>query len=108
MSRHRLVLATMVATFVVVITPMLAQHALSAGDGAPAPAAEGWEYLIVAGGTTNLSPTGNSSMRKVTSGGFRELFVVEKNLDKLGAEGWELVSVVGPPNDPVYYLKRRK
>ena len=39
---------------------------------------------------------------------FRESFVVEKNLDRLGAQGWELVAVIGSPSDPVYHLKRRK
>ena len=72
-------------------------------------AAEKWEYLAVAGpSSTNFSDTGNPSMRK-TSGGFgREAFVLEQHLDLLGAKGWELVSVAGPPNDPVYYFKRRK
>jgi hypothetical protein len=29
-------------------------------------------------------------------------------MDKLGANGWELVAVAGPPTDPVYYFKRPK
>ena len=49
-----------------------------------------WEYLIVAGGQTNLSSTSNTSLRKDTSGSFsREQFPVEQNLDKLGSKGWE-------------------
>jgi hypothetical protein len=69
-----------------------------------------WEYLIVAGGnTTNLSSSGSSSMRKEPRiQAFRENFVLEQNMDKLGANGWELVSVTGLPTDPIYYFKRRK
>jgi hypothetical protein len=48
-------------------------------------------------------------LRKETSGAFgREAFVLEQALDKLGAKGWELVSVSGSQGDPVYYFKRRK
>jgi hypothetical protein len=72
-------------------------------------APEKWEYLSVAGpSSTNFSPTGSSSMRKEDSSFGREAFVLEQHLDKLGAKGWELVSVAGPPTDPVYYFKRRK
>jgi hypothetical protein len=47
-------------------------------------------------------------MRK-EPGPFRsELYPLEKNLDKLGAKGWELVQVTGNPSDPVFYMKRRK
>ncbi len=69
-----------------------------------------WEYLVVAGpSATNLTPTGNPRMRKQDDGGFgREAFVLQTHLDKLGARGWELVSVSGSPVDPVYYFKRRK
>lgn len=73
------------------------------------PAAVGWEYLVVTGAsTTNFTPTGNSRMRKEEGGFGREAFVLEQHLDKLGAKGWELVSVSGLPVDPVYYFKRRK
>ena len=73
-------------------------------------ASEQWEYLAVAGpSTTNLTPTGNPRMRKEPNVPFgREAFVLEQHLDKLGANGWELVSVAGPPTDPAYYFKRRK
>lgn len=71
--------------------------------------AERWEYLAVAGpSNTNFTPTGNPRMRKEDSGFGREAFVLEQHLDKLGAKGWELVSVSGPPLDPAYYFKRRK
>jgi hypothetical protein len=74
------------------------------------PATEQWEYLALAGpSTTNLTPTGNPRMRKEPNAAFaREAFVLEQHLDKLGANGWELVAVAGPPTDPAYYFKRRK
>lgn len=73
-------------------------------------ATEQWEYLALAGpSTTNLTPTGNPRMRKEPNSAFaREAFVLEQHLDKLGANGWELVAVAGPPTDPAYYFKRRK
>lgn len=71
-----------------------------------------WEYLVVAGGTSNLSTAGNDqypNMRKQPDGSFaREFFPLERNFDKLGAKGWELVTITGPGNDPVYFFKRRK
>jgi hypothetical protein len=71
-----------------------------------------WEYLIVSGGSVNLSTAGNEnypSMRKQPDGSFsREYFPLERNFDKLGAKGWELVSVYGASNDPVYFFKRLK
>jgi hypothetical protein len=71
--------------------------------------AEKWEYLAVAGpSTTNFTPTGNPRMRKEDVPFGREAFVLEQHMDKLGAKGWELVSVAGPPMDPAYYFKRRK
>lgn len=73
-------------------------------------APERWEYLAVAGPTTtNFTATGNPNMKKLEESTFaREGFVLEQHLDKLGAQGWELVSVAGPPQDPVYYFKRPK
>jgi hypothetical protein len=71
-----------------------------------------WEYLVVSGGSANLSTAGNESypsMRKQSDNSFsREFFPLERNFDKLGAKGWELVSVYGSPNDPVYFFKRAK
>jgi hypothetical protein len=71
-----------------------------------------WEYLVVSGGSVNLSTSGNENytgMRKQPDGSFaREYFPLERNFDKLGAKGWELVSVHGSPNDPVYFFKRLK
>ena len=80
------------------------------GGGGDRIVVEQWEYLAVAGpSTTNFTPTGNSRMRKEPNVPFgREAFVLEQHLDKLGANGWELVAVAGPPTDPAYYFKRRK
>ena len=80
------------------------------GGGGDRIVVEQWEYLAVAGpSTTNLTPTGNPRMRKEPNVPFgREAFVLEQHLDKLGANGWELVAVAGPPTDPAYYFKRRK
>ena len=85
----------------------------SARDSGSDSALDGqWEYLIVSGGNVNLTPMSGdqfSGMRKQPDGSFgREAFVLERNLDKLGAKGWELISVHGAPNDPIYYLKRPK
>ena len=71
-------------------------------------AAGGWEYLVVQGGNVNLSPSDSGSLRKADGSFSRESFPVEKNMDKLGAKGWELVTVSGSPSDPIYYFKRRK
>jgi hypothetical protein len=68
-----------------------------------------WEYLVVASpSNANLTATGNPRMRKEPGPFGREAFVLEQHLDKLGANGWELVSVAGTPGDPHYYFKRRK
>lgn len=73
-------------------------------------AIERWEYLVVANANrTNFSATGNPDMRKIELGSFgHEAFVLEQHLDRLGAQGWELVSVAGTPNDPIFYFKRPK
>ena len=82
----------------------------SGQEDRPPAAIEQWEYLAVAGpSTANLTATGNPRMRKEPNVPFgREAFVLEQHLDKLGANGWELVAVAGPPTDPAYYFKRRK
>ncbi|HEY5884744.1 MAG TPA: hypothetical protein VIT88_08665 [Pyrinomonadaceae bacterium] len=68
-----------------------------------------WEYLVVASPSNmNLTPTGNPRMRKEPGPFGREAFVLEQHLDKLGANGWELVSIAGSPADPHYYFKRQK
>ena len=77
----------------------------NSGDG---PVGEQWEYLALAGpSTTNFSAT--TTKRKEPNSSFgREAFVLEQHLDRLGANGWELIAVAGPPTDPAYYFKRRK
>lgn len=67
-----------------------------------------WEYLIVAGGNVNLSGVGSEMSKRKADGSFREASVVQRNLDKLGQQGWELVTVHGLPTEPIYYLKRPK
>ena len=92
-----------------VLVVMKTARAQRAGGESDAVTQEQWEYLVVTGPQSNLTPSGNSSMRKEPSGGFgREEFVVEQQMDKLGAKGWELVSVSGGPGGSVYYFKRRK
>ena len=65
-----------------------------------------WEYLIVAGGNVNLSPTGGTPGRRKQKEFRAEATAVEQNLDRLGEQGWELVAVGGPINEPAFYLKR--
>jgi hypothetical protein len=79
-------------------------------DQSDSASSDRWEYLVVgAASGTNFAPTSNTSMRKEPGGGFgREAFVLEQQMDKLGNKGWELVSVSGPPSEPVYFFKRRK
>ena len=105
--RRIILLALLLLVAVVAVVVKTTGHA-GTGRGDTA-ATEKWEYLAVAGpSTTNFSPTGNPSMRKEDVPFAREGFVLEQHLDKLGAKGWELVSVAGLPTDPVYYFKRPK
>jgi hypothetical protein len=68
---------------------------------------EEWEYLAVAG--PSPASVAESRLRKEPNVPFRtEAYALEQQLDKLGANGWELVAVAGPPTDPAYYFKRRK
>ncbi|MDQ1639245.1 MAG: hypothetical protein QOF62_2584 [Pyrinomonadaceae bacterium] len=101
------VAALILAVVSIAIVNTTGQEEAKANDSAPN---EQWEYLAVAGpSSTNLTPTGNPRMRKAPDVPFgREAFVLEQHLDKLGASGWELVAVAGPPTDPAYYFKRRK
>jgi hypothetical protein len=66
-----------------------------------------WEYLIVADGNSSLNSVSNPGQHKQKNFG-REAVAVERNLDKLGSEGWELVAVSGTPNEPTFTLKRPK
>jgi len=86
-------------------------HRKETADGREGKAETQWEYLVVSGGSANLSTAGNENYpntRKQSDNSFREYFPLERNFDKLGAKGWELVSVYGAPNDPVYFFKRVK
>ena len=66
-----------------------------------------WEYLVVAGpSSTNFETSGNSRMRKEEGSFGREAFVLEQHMDKMGSQGWELVTVFGSERDPVFYFKR--
>lgn len=72
-------------------------------------ATEQWEYLALAGPVSGLTPADKEPIRKERIGSFgREAISLEQHLDKLGANGWELIAVAGPPTDPAYYFKRRK
>jgi hypothetical protein len=104
---------TVVALFLVVFVVIASNsHFSKAADDRKSGTEPQWEYLIVSGGSANLSTSGNEnypSMRKQPDGSFsREFFPLERNFDKLGAKGWELVSVHGSSNDPVYFFKRLK
>lgn len=66
-----------------------------------------WEYLIVAGGNVSTEPGGYGSGRKQKVFG-AEASAVERNLDLLGDDGWELVAVSGSVNQPTFFLKRPK
>jgi hypothetical protein len=100
----------MVLVFAVAVLAVIKTKGQEETTSRSTAAAEQWEYLAVAGpSSTNLTPTNNPRMRKEPNVPFgREAFVLEQHLDKLGANGWELVSVAGPPTDPAYYFKRRK
>ena len=68
---------------------------------------EQWEYLAVAG--PSPANVEESRLRKEPNVPFRsEAYALEQQLDKLGANCWELVAVAGPPTDPAFYFKRRK
>jgi hypothetical protein len=101
-----LILLTVLAASVTAGVSAVRQRSSEAAEAAPQ---EQWEYLVVGGSNANLSPSGNPNLRKEPSGAFsREAFVLEQNMDKLGAKGWELIGVTGPPQDPILYFKRRK
>jgi hypothetical protein len=67
-----------------------------------------WEYMVVAGGNVNLSSVSDLSRKQPDNAFAGEASVLQRNLDKLGQKGWELVTVHGSPSQPVYYLKRAK
>ena len=107
---RRAALLVGVLVFAMTLFAFMNTRTQESATGSGSSTAEQWEYLAVAGpSTTNLTPTNNPRMRKEPNVPFgREAFVLEQHLDKLGANGWELVAVAGPPTDPAYYFKRRK
>ena len=107
-TRTRISLAAVSVSLVLIIAfAAYGQRKEDRGGGAETQ----WEYLIVSGGSSNLSTSGNEgypNMRKHPDSSFnREYFPLERNFDKLGAKGWELVSVHGTSNEPVYFFKKR-
>jgi hypothetical protein len=80
------------AALLLVIAAALARNVASKEPADAAP----WEYLVVAGGNVNLESVSSdqfAGMRKQPDGSFKEFTVLERNLDKLGAKGWQLVGV---------------
>ncbi|HET9530254.1 MAG TPA: hypothetical protein VFQ92_07880 [Blastocatellia bacterium] len=106
-QRALIIFLLMIVT--VVVTAGAGAVRQKSSDTVETTAQEQWEYLVVGGSTANLSPSGNPNLRKEPGGPFsREAFVLEQNMDKLGAKGWELVAVTGPSQDPIFYFKRKK
>ena len=100
-----------ISLVIAVVVTVVAGHSPQNRAGAAEPqtaTGDGWEYLVVSGGNVNLNPSDSGTMRKEPGAFGRESFPLERNLDKLGAKGWELVAVTGSPADPTFYLKRRK
>ena len=97
-----------VILFAAVITVVAGAVGQRTGEEGDSTSGDKWEYLVVAGSTSNFTPSGNPTHRKEPSPFSREAFVLEQNLDKLGTKGWELVTVSGPPSDPIFFFKRRK
>jgi hypothetical protein len=96
------------AILLAVAAMALAGRALAQRDSGDSFAGDRWEYLVVNGGSVNLSPSGSSSMRKADGAFAREAFPLEQNLDKLGARGWELVAVTTTTAEPSFFFKRRR
>jgi hypothetical protein len=107
--RHSKLLKRIAMVALLVLAPVLVLSIKTIGQEEESSKGDQWEYLVIANASrTNFTPTGNSEMRKAPRGAFgAEGFVLETQLDKVGARGWELVAVTGT-TDPVYYFKRRK
>lgn len=86
-----------------------AQSSTTRRDEAPqrATSPERWEYLIVSGGNLSVE-SGENAGRNKQRAFEAEASAVERNLDTLGEEGWELVAVSASANRPAYFLKRPK
>jgi hypothetical protein len=95
----------------IVITAILVKNVASKEPGIEPADSGAWEYLVVSGGNSNLESLSSdefAGLRKRPDDSFREATVLQRNLDKLGAKGWQLVAVNGSPNNPLYYFKRPK
>jgi hypothetical protein len=104
----RKLLLTAIVVLVGISAAVVKTTGQSSKSTRPSGIAERWEYLVLAKpSSTNFEPTGNSEMRKQDGHFGQEGFVLETQLDKVGRNGWELVSVAGAPGDPIYYFKRR-
>ena len=107
--KRSILFASIILVLTIVTFAVAKQRSTRAKDSDKADKIE-WEYLVIAGGRNNLSSAGtNGKLAKIAlESGFRENYPLEMNLDKLGAEGWEVVTVTMTQNEPIYYLKRRK
>ena len=111
MLQHKTVVVIVVALMLLVSPFFLRSVKTTESRTIEDDANQKWEYLVVAApSATNFQPTGNARMRKLEMGGFGiEAFVLEQHMDKVGADGWELVSVSNTPRgEPVFYFKRLK
>jgi len=111
MLQHKAVTVIVVALMLLVSPFFLRPVKTSESPAAQEDGREKWEYLVVAApSSTNFSATGNTRMRKLEMGGFGiEAFVLEQHMDKIGADGWELVTVTNTARgEPVFYFKRLK
>jgi len=111
MLQHKTVTVIVVALMLLVSPFFLRSVKTSESPATQEDSREKWEYLVVgAPSNTNFNASGNDRMRKLDMGGFGiEAFVLEQHMDKVGAQGWELVSVTHTPRgEPVFYFKRLK
>lgn len=102
------ILLSAVLVTAVSLLVFLGAQTVSRGQSKEDAAANGdkWEYLIVQGGNTNLTGGDGGRMRKGDPSFSIEAYPLERNMDKLGEKGWELVAVSG--SGPTYYFKRKK
>ena len=111
MLQHKAVTVIVVALMLLVSPFFLRSVKTTESRAIEDDANQKWEYLVVgAPSNTNFNATDNRRMRKLDMGGFGiEAFVLEQHMDKVGADGWELVSVSNTPRgEPVFYFKRLK
>lgn len=100
-----LILTALVATVIIVV--------LYANAKAQAASASvGWEYLVVSNPETGYRRPFSEGTPANKEPGFPEYPLTERSLDRLGADGWELVATTPDPESTgtvyVYIFKRRK